>query len=66
MEKWIRKEAEKRIGQSLSESPFESIRKEQGGGEATVIVWVWARTVKCPNPACGVNNATRPLFLALE
>lgn len=21
--------------------------------EATVIAWIWARTVKCPNPACG-------------
>ena len=21
--------------------------------EATVIAWLWARTVKCPNPACG-------------
>ena len=26
---------------------------EQGGGEATVIAWIWARAVKCPNPACG-------------
>ena len=25
-----------------------------GGGEATVIAWLWARTVPCPNPACGV------------
>lgn len=24
------------------------------GGEATVIAWQWARTVLCPNPACGV------------
>ena len=23
------------------------------GGEATVIAWLWARTVPCPNPACG-------------
>lgn len=23
------------------------------GEEATVIAWLWARTVKCPNPACG-------------
>ena len=22
-------------------------------GEAKVIAWIWARTVKCPNPACG-------------
>jgi len=25
------------------------------GGEATVIAWIWARTVKCPNPACGAQ-----------
>ena len=24
-------------------------------GEATVIAWLWARTVKCPNPACGCD-----------
>ncbi len=24
------------------------------GQEATVIAWLWARTVPCPNPACGV------------
>ena len=29
--------------------------KEYGGGEATVIAWLWARTVKCPNPACGAQ-----------
>ena len=23
--------------------------------EATVIAWIWARTVKCPNPACGAQ-----------
>ena len=33
--------------------PKAKISKEQGGGEATVISWIWARTVKCPNPACG-------------
>lgn len=25
-----------------------------GGGSATVIAWLWARTVPCPNPACGI------------
>ena len=33
--------------------------KLPGGGEATVIAWLWARTVPCPNPACGV---VRPLM----
>lgn len=27
--------------------------KLPNGQEATVIAWIWARTVKCPNPACG-------------
>lgn len=33
--------------------PKVRVPAEQGGGEATVIAWLWARTVKCPNPACG-------------
>src|SRR5205823_3579635 len=28
---------------------------EHGRGEATPIVWLWARTAKCPNPACGAR-----------
>ncbi len=47
---WMRDEAEKRIGHLY---PKVKLPKEQGGGEATVIAWLWARTVKCPNPACG-------------
>jgi putative DNA methylase len=53
--KWMREEAEKRIGHLY---PKVKLPKEQGGGEATVIAWLWARTVRCPNPACG---ATMPL-----
>jgi adenine-specific DNA methylase/very-short-patch-repair endonuclease len=45
---WMRDEAEKRIGHLYPKGP---------NGE-TVIAWLWARTVKCPNPACG---ATMPL-----
>src|ERR1035438_4367106 len=29
--------------------------KLPNGEEATVIAWLWARTVVCPNPACGVQ-----------
>lgn len=47
---WMRKEVIKRIGHLY---PKVKVPKEQGGGEATVIAWIWARTVKCPNPACG-------------
>ena len=49
---WIRSEAEKRIGHFY---PKVQLSKEQGGGEATVIAWIWARTVNCPNPACGAK-----------
>ncbi|MDR1921320.1 MAG: DUF1156 domain-containing protein [Candidatus Adiutrix sp.] len=47
---WMKQEAFRRIGHLY---PKAQIPKEQGGGEATVIAWIWARTVKCPNPACG-------------
>src|SRR2546421_1561462 len=50
--KWMRDEAEKRIGHLY---PKVALPKEYGGGEATVIAWLWARTVKCPNPACGAQ-----------
>lgn len=46
---WMKKEAEQRIGH------FYPKAKLPNGGEATVIAWIWARTVKCPNPACGVQ-----------
>lgn len=46
---WMKQEAYKRIGHLY---PKVKVPEEQGGGEATVIAWIWARTVKCPNPAC--------------
>lgn len=47
---WMKEEAAQRIGHMY---PKVRVPAEQGGGEATVIAWLWARTVKCPNPACG-------------
>lgn len=47
---WMREEAARRIGHLY---PKVRVPAEQGGGEATVIAWLWARTVRCPNPACG-------------
>ena len=47
---WMKDEAARRIGDLY---PKVKLPAEQGGGEATVIAWLWARTVKCPNPACG-------------
>lgn len=57
---WMKQEALKRIGHLY---PKVRIPKEQGGGESTVIAWLWARTVKCPNPACGCEM---PLANSLE
>ena len=58
--KWMRDEAEKRIGYLY---PKVKLPLEHGGGEAAVIAWLWARTVKCPNPACG---AEMPLIRTFE
>ena len=49
----------RRYGQWLKEKAFDKIGnlypkiKDSNGVEHTVIAWLWARTVKCPNPACG-------------
>jgi putative DNA methylase len=50
--KWIRSEAERRIGHLYPKA------KLADGTLAPVIAWIWARTVTCPNPACG---GTMPL-----
>ena len=47
---WMRDEAYRRISDLY---PKVKVPASQGGGEATVIAWIWTRTVKCPNPACG-------------
>jgi len=49
---WMRDRAWERIGHLY---PKVKLPKEQGGSEATVIAWLWARTVKCPNPACAAR-----------
>src|SRR5690606_1875379 len=41
---WMRDEAERRIGHLY---PKVELPPEQGGGQATVIAWLWARTVRC-------------------
>jgi putative DNA methylase len=50
--KWMRDEAERRIGHLYPKAKLDD------GTMATVIAWIWARTVTCPNPACG---GTMPL-----
>lgn len=46
---WMRDEAERRIGHLYPEAVLPD------GTAATVIAWLWARTVTCPNPACGIE-----------
>lgn len=57
---WMKEEAFKRIGHLY---PKVKVSEEQGGGEATVIAWIWARTVKCPNPACGCEMPLASSFV---
>ncbi|MBN1173559.1 MAG: DUF1156 domain-containing protein [Micromonosporaceae bacterium] len=46
---WMRDEAERRIGKHYPDATLPD------GTTATVIAWIWARTVTCPNPACGIQ-----------
>ncbi|KJR08947.1 DUF1156 domain-containing protein [Gordonia sihwensis] len=45
---WMRDEAQKRIGHLYPKATLPD------GTEATVIAWIWARTVTCPNPECRI------------
>ncbi|MBY3260301.1 DUF1156 domain-containing protein [Rhizobium laguerreae] len=45
---WMREKAWERIGYLY---PQIDLSKEYGGGKATVIAWIWARTVPSPDPA---------------
>lgn len=60
---WMKREAFRRIGHLY---PKVKVPKEQGGGEATVIAWIWARTVKCPNPACGCEMPLAHSFILFK
>jgi putative DNA methylase len=46
---WMRDQARKQIGHLYPNANL------SGGVTATVIAWIWARTVRCPNPACGIS-----------
>jgi len=51
---WMREQAKERIGHLY---PDATIADEMTGKTvtATTIAWIWARTVTCPNPACGIE-----------
>jgi putative DNA methylase len=71
--KWMRNEAYKRIGhcyppvtitkEILAERPDLQEQGLKAGNQLTTIAWLWARTVTCPNPACG---AQMPLIRSFE
>lgn len=46
---WMRNLAQERIGHLYPKVTV------PGGIKATVIAWIWARSVTCPNPACGIQ-----------
>lgn len=51
---WMREQARERIGHLY---PAATIVDETSKmrTRATTIAWIWARTVTCPNPACGIE-----------
>ena len=55
--RWIRERAYERIGHLYPKA------KLPDGTEATVIAWLWARTVPCQNPACGI---AMPLMVTFQ
>lgn len=58
---WMREKAWERIGHLY---PQVALPKEHGGGKATVIAWIWARTVPSPDPAFA--NIQVPLVRSFE
>jgi len=59
---WMRDEAKRRIGNLYPKvrvtpemAEGRDDLKPYVGRDLTVIAWLWARTVKCPNPACGAQ-----------
>lgn len=52
--KWMQREAERRLAPLY---PKVELPTREGGGSATALAWIWARTVRCPNPACGSDTA---------
>lgn len=46
---WMRDRAQERIGHLYPKATLPD------GTKATVIAWIWARTITCPNPACRIR-----------
>ena len=54
---WMKQEAFRRIGHLYPKA------RDEKGKEHTVIAWIWTRTVKCPNPACGCEMPLASSFI---
>ena len=54
--KWMREEAFKRNGHLYPQATLPD------GSKATVIAWLWARTIPCANPACGIKMPMMKTF----
>jgi putative DNA methylase len=57
---WMREKANEEIGHLY---PKVVLPKEYGSGEATVVAWLWARTVKCQNPGCQEHTPLLSSFI---
>jgi putative DNA methylase len=55
--RWTREEARKRVGNLYPKA------KLSDGSDVTVIAWLWTRTVRCPNPACGLQTPLLSSFV---
>jgi putative DNA methylase len=58
---WMRERAFERIGYL-----YPKVKNHHRGTEdteSTVIAWLWARTVKCSNPACGIHTPLLSSFV---
>ena len=53
---WMREEAHKRIEHLYPKAQLPD------GSSATVVAWLWSRTVRCINPACGLHMPLRKTF----
>ena len=56
--RWMRERAFERIGHLYPKI------KLSDGSETTVIAWLWARTVPCPNSACAIAMPLKTTFAA--
>jgi putative DNA methylase len=56
--KWMESEAARRL-----EGLYRRVAVPGVAGTASVVAWLWARTAKCPNPACAVEVPLVKSFL---